>query len=1018
MKKIVRTLLLLFLFMPFMVFATQFNYDPDGINKANSYINGYGDRNKYLIFNRKYGFNAGNVVDGVDLSNNKVFYTGGMLSKDEYVTSISDGGSYLSPGTEYWTLTPADGSKVYTVSHILTSGKHYRNDSLGVRVTQYVSPTAQVTGTGRRTDPWVFVTQYRVSIESTDKNMGTVEPNTLYLAKGASGRIELKPKGGYRYVSNTCNLSQTTDKNYLRVDNINSDMGCLVDFDRALYTFTLDATGTTTAPNPSKIWLVLDQNWYSDENMTTVINTITPPTKRGHTFAGYYYGVEKVINGATDTNPGKIVKKVTPTNLYQVDQTLTAHWTTNNYTCAEGTYLAKNAVTCSSCKVGSFCPGGSFDFSSTTDQGITSCPAGYTSVAGAKTNTNCYIDVPDGKYKTSATGTATQSCPAGTAKAAHKSYYNSADKCDDCAGGTYAPVGSKQCTQCGAGKWSAAKSGSCSSCPSGYTSLAGSTSQASCYITVPNGKYKTTATGSTTTNCPAGTYSTSHKSYYNVADSCTNCAAGQWSAAGASSCSSCPNGYTSDVGAAGANTSCYINVPDGKYKRTATGTATANCAAGTYKAAHKSYYNVADSCTRCAAGTYAAAGSKQCTQCSAGYYSGAGASTCTRCAAGTYSAAGASSCTNCAAGTYAPAGSSSCTQCPAGKYSAAKAGSCSNCPSGYTSAAGAKANTECYINVPNGKRKTTATGSATTNCAAGYYNAEHKSYYNSADSCSKCAAGTYSSAGATTCTKCAAGKYSAAGASTCTNCPAGTYSATAGSTTCTNCPAGKWSNAGATSCTGCPNGYTSDAKAAGQSSCYINVSAGKYKSSLTGTTTTNCSAGYYSTAHKAYYNVADSCSKCAAGKYSASAGSSSCTNCPAGKYSGAGSSSCSNCPAGTYSAAGASSCTNCPAGKYQPNAGQSSCLNCPSGQTSNAGATSCFAATKTCYCPGDTACDVAAANCGRLNGWCTCSCGSYVCWCAEYYDYEHLDGIWYACRDYPGYTTTVNAGQSCPYGCW
>ena len=56
-------------------------------------------------------------------------------------------------------------------------------------------------------------------------------------------------------------------------------------------------------------------------------------------------------------------------------------------TCAAGQYLPKGKDTCTSCLAGSYCTGGSYPISETTDQGISACPSGQTSNAGAS---SCY----------------------------------------------------------------------------------------------------------------------------------------------------------------------------------------------------------------------------------------------------------------------------------------------------------------------------------------------------------------------------------------------------------------------------------------------------------------------------------------------------------------------------------------------------------------------------------------------------------------------------------------------------
>ncbi|MFQ6778231.1 MAG: InlB B-repeat-containing protein [Alphaproteobacteria bacterium] len=68
-----------------------------------------------------------------------------------------------------------------------------------------------------------------------------------------------------------------------------------------------------------------------------------------------------------------------------------AQYTANQYTVDAGQYLAANGITGTQCPANSFCPGGKYTFSETNDQGMTSCPTGFTlSAAGTSDENNCY----------------------------------------------------------------------------------------------------------------------------------------------------------------------------------------------------------------------------------------------------------------------------------------------------------------------------------------------------------------------------------------------------------------------------------------------------------------------------------------------------------------------------------------------------------------------------------------------------------------------------------------------------
>ena len=233
------------------------------------------------------------------------------------------------------------------------------------------------------------------------------------------------------------------------------------------------------------------------------------------------------------------------------------------------------------------------------------------------------------------------------------------------------------------------------------------------------------------------------------ATDCTLCAAGQYSAKGASACSSCPAG-------------------------------TARSTQGT---------NPGDStaCLKCLGNQYSTTGGQTaCQTCPDGSYisksSNDGNTECSLCPAGQHSA-------------YVPPNPTGCVNCPAGQYSSAGSATCSPCqPGHYQPLVGQAACEAC------GKgffqNETGMTGC--TLCTAGQYNPN-----TGAAHCSNCPVGTFSiGAGSadqqfatTACTPCAAGKYSGtvvgqSDCGTCSPCPVGTYQPDTGNDTCIECDPG------------------------------------------------------------------------------------------------------------------------------------------------------------------------------------------------------------------------------------
>ena len=124
-----------------------------------------------------------------------------------------------------------------------------------------------------------------------------------------------------------------------------------------------------------------------------------------------------------------------------------------NVKCDPGQYLPKNSETCTLCQENSYCPGGLFSKSSTSDQGIYACEAipGTRKVyvysdGNRSSETDCYANVAAGEYIASGSK---YRCSVGSYSKARKVHYGSSDLCTPCeVGKTTSDVGSTSAEAC------------------------------------------------------------------------------------------------------------------------------------------------------------------------------------------------------------------------------------------------------------------------------------------------------------------------------------------------------------------------------------------------------------------------------------------------------------------------------------------------------------------------------------------------------------------------------------------
>ena len=520
-------------------------------------------------------------------------------------------------------------------------------------------------------------------------------------------------------------------------------------------------------------------------------------------------------------------------------------------------------------------------------------------VFGLKASQRCNMCVP-GKYKTTSSTDACTTCPAGTF-----SITAGASALSTCMSCGYNPS-SADFTYCLCPVnqyWSYPDCAACTSCggnPRCSESPSGSVGWENCVcspgftgpdhnncVKCAGGKYKSVASSSVCTNCPAGKYSTIGASV------CTDCPAGTYSAStGATDCQNCSVNTQSLVGST-ALTSCL-------------------CSPGFTGPDH-------NNCVNCAGGKYKSdPGFSVCTDCPVGKYSILGSSVCTDCPDGKFSstvgASDISSCIGC--------GSTQSSETPMFCLCAANQ---------YWSDQDCAACNSCDMNPPCSESLSGSVGRTSCVCSPGFTGADH-------DDCVKCTAGKYKSVtGSSECTNCTAGKYSVTGASVCKDCPAGKFSITVGASddsSCISCGY-KASSADFTHCLCAVNEFWSYPDCVACNSCGGNPRCSESLSGSVGRTSCVCSPGFTGADH-------DDCVKCTAGKYKSVTGSSECTNCTAGMYSGASASVCINCIAGQYSSTmGASVCSTCLAGSFSL-AAASVCGNCVAGKYSGTSASVCI----------------------------------------------------------------------------
>ena len=664
-------------------------------------------------------------------------------------------------------------------------------------------------------------------------------------------------------------------------------------------------------------------------------------------------------------------------------------------TCSGGQYVATAGAGCLTVGGGYYGPGGTIGQDGTL--GRNQCPAGYRDGAAAAAKTDCKMNVAGGKYIATADDATPTSCVAGTFKAAHVVAYGNTSSCSACTGRTqYSSAGASSCSTVSTGYYTTgcnASSNNCTgqsqctgatycasgvqnNCPaqtSGWTRGTGNgwTSYTSCYETTEDvtsisplcydGQLKKTATSATAWGAPTISVALQAKPGTIVnGQTCELCSGANYSAGGtATSCTACPTaetGWTQGTGDAWSSySSCYET-------KAATSVST-SCSAGQLK-------KTATSATAWGASTISVA-----LQAKPGAI--VSGQTCTQCSGAVWSAGGTAT---------------SCSACPA-----ATSGWTRNSGTGWTAVTQCNQTKNVGGNCSAGVLKQNATSATVWGASTIATALQAKpGYVVSGQTCTGCAAGTYSAGGtATSCSACTGRtKYSAANASACSTVSTGYYTTgcNASSNNCTGqsqCGSGTWCASGVqnqcSSLTGVSvsgGTYSSAVGSSANTACKYTAPGKSITGCATVTTNTVTYSGtawpattYGVTAKGGYIisgnnTAAATCSQCGTAKYSAGGTATSCSACPTADSgwtatSPAGSSAYTacyetqtpaNCASGTVKRAAAS------ATAYKTDITLVTQLKSKAGYYASATATSCTICPAGSYCPASATTTTKCAN--------------------------------------------------------
>ena len=240
MKNKLKYLLLFLLFICINVNASgSFSNYSNSIDKTNKYILSFDKYKLYIDSNDKY------LYDGNNLISSSLFKNGGFINSYEFKSSMIKSDSYLSTGARYFTMTENGNSvDVIDIKKVTSCSK---NDSFESRITEFIIPEIEVTGSGTRRDPWVFVNiKYNVTINLSGATINGFSSDNFIVEYGNSLELDIVPNNGFVLASSECDKgSFNKNTNVLSFNNVNSDIICNLTFKNSKKEYVYTGNGET-----------------------------------------------------------------------------------------------------------------------------------------------------------------------------------------------------------------------------------------------------------------------------------------------------------------------------------------------------------------------------------------------------------------------------------------------------------------------------------------------------------------------------------------------------------------------------------------------------------------------------------------------------------------------------------------------------------------------------------------------------------------------------------------------------